>query len=376
MEYLKNPVDVKTIISQFDITGEYLNFEPINVGHINDTILVKTINENDPDYVVQRINHNIFKDVDKLMANIHRVTSHIKKKLAANEKTKNNKYLELVNTNDGQLYYQDQKGKYWRCYVYCKNGSANFDEITPGMAKEGGKALGKFQSLLSDLPGGPLYETIPDFHNLEKRLAAFNDSCQKDVAARVKSVQTEIEFFNSRADDMLKIHRLGKQGLLPVRITHNDTKFNNILFDENAKALCIIDLDTVMNGYVHYDFGDAIRTLANTAEEDEADLSKVNFDFELFENFSRGYLEETLSILTETEIKYLAFSAKLMTYIIALRFFTDFLSGDTYFKTNYPNHNLDRTRNQMQLLKMMEEGFSRMEGVIESFSITSGQNIL
>ncbi len=376
MEYSKSHIDVKTIISQFDITGDYLNFEPINVGHINDTFLVKTINENNPDYVVQKINHDIFKDVDKLMINIHRVTNHIKKKLAANEKTKNKKYLELVKTNDGRLYHQEPKGNYWRCYVYCQNGSANYDEISPGMAREGGKALGKFQSLLSDLPDGILYDTIPDFHNLEKRLRTFNDSCKKNLATRAQSVQEEIEFFNSRANDMLKIHQLGKQGLLPLRITHNDTKFNNILFDENANALCIIDLDTVMNGYVHYDFGDAIRTLANTAEEDETDLSKVKFNFNLFENFSKGYLEETISILTKTEIQHLAFSAKLMTYIIALRFLTDYLDGDTYFKTKYPNHNLNRARNQMQFLLQMEKDFSRMEEVIEKFSMTSGHNIL
>jgi len=367
MEYSTSPIDVKTIVSRFDIIGDYSDCEPIEVGHINDTILVKTINENDPDYVVQRINHNIFKDVDKLMINIHRVTSHIRKKLAANEETKNKKYLELVKSKDGLLFHQDLNENYWRCYVYCQNGSADYNEITPGMAFEGGKALGKFQSLLSDLPGGPLHETIPDFHNLEKRLASFNNSCKKNIATRAKSVQAEIEFFKSRADDMLKIHHLGKQGMLPIRITHNDTKFNNILFDENANALCIIDLDTVMNGYVHYDFGDAIRTLANTAEEDESDLSKVNFNFELFENFSKGYLKETISILTETEIQHLAFSAKLMTYIVALRFLTDYLDGDTYYKTKYPNHNLDRTRNQMQFLLEMEKEFSRMEEVIESY---------
>lgn len=357
--------DVKTIVSQFDIKGDYFDFDPINVGHINDTILVKTIHENDPDYVLQRINHEVFKDVDKLMENIFRVTTHIRDRLAASEETKNKKYLELVKTKNGKLYHQDLNGNYWRCYVYCRNGSAHYNEITPGMAIEGGKALGKFQSLLSDLPGGPLNETIPDFHNIETRLAAFDESCKQDTANRAQSVQPEIEFFRSRADEMMKIHRIGKQGLLPVRITHNDTKFNNILFDENANALCIIDLDTVMNGYVHYDFGDAIRTLANTAEEDEPDLSKVQFNFELFENFTKGYLKETISILTETEIQHLAFSAKLMTYIIALRFFTDFLDGDTYFKTHYPTHNLDRTRNQIKLFREMEGHFTAMEEVIE-----------
>lgn len=357
--------DIKSLINQFEIVGTYAGFNPINVGHINDTILVTTINESDPDYVIQRINHDIFKDVDQLMNNIFRVTAHIRKKLSAHPETRNKKYLELVKTQNGRLVHRDEHGNFWRCYVYCRNGSADFSEITTGMAYEGGRALGKFQTLLADLPGGPLHETIPNFHDLEKRLAYFEDSIKNDVVKRVKLVEPEIEFFRSRVREMSKIYELGKQGLLPVRITHNDTKFNNILFDENANALCIIDLDTVMNGYVHYDFGDAIRTLANQAAEDETDLSKVKFDFDLYAHFAKGYLKETAPMLTKVEKANLAFSAKMMTYIIALRFFTDYLSGDTYFKCNYENHNIDRTRNQMQLLKHMEKDFRRMEAVIE-----------
>jgi len=363
----QNHIDLKQIISQFEITGDFYLAEPISIGHINDTIMVKTIPDSDPDYVLQRINDRIFKDVDKLMDNIYRVTTHITAKLSAHPKTRNKKYLELIRCKNQKLYYLDSYGNYWRCYVYCQNGSAGFDKITPGMAFEGGRALGKFQTLLSDLKGGPLHDTIPGFHNLEKRLADFELSCHNNISGRAHSVKTEILAFNARAKEMLMIHRIGKQGLLPVRVTHNDTKFNNILFDENANALCIIDLDTVMNGYVLYDFGDAIRTLVNTTAEDDPDLAKVNFDFELYQNFSKGYLNETLALLTKTEIENLAFSAKLMTYIVALRFLTDYLDGDVYYKTNYENHNLDRTRNQLQLLKRMDEKYDRMIGVIREY---------
>ncbi len=364
----QNYFDVKSIINQFEISGDFCRAESISVGHINDTFLIKTKDDNDPDYVIQRINHNIFKDVDKLMDNIYRVTTHITNKLTTLKETHHNRYLELVKSKNQELYYHDKFGNYWRCYVYCPNKTVDFNVITPAMAFEGGVVLGKFQAFLSDLPGGRLHDIIPDFHNLEKRLSDFNMAIKNNLLKRVKIAKAEIDFFNYRAMEMLKVNEIGKQGLLPVRVTHNDTKFNNILFDENANALCIIDLDTVMNGYVLFDFGDAIRTLANTAAEDETNLSRVKFNFELYDCFSKGYLKETLPILTKTEIEYLAFSAKLMTYIIALRFLTDFLNGDVYFKINYKTHNLNRARNQLELLKQMDKNFGRMSEIIGKYS--------
>ncbi len=357
--------DIKSIIDQFEISGQFHHAEPINVGHINDTMLVRTVLESDPDYVIQRINHLIFKDVDKLMENILRVTTHISKKIKADKKLRLKKYVELVRSKKGNYYYEDISGNYWRCYVYCRNGAAKSNLITPLMAQEGGRALGKFQHFLSDLPGGPLHETIPGFHNLRKRFTQFNVALQADKFNRAKNAVDEIDAFISRAGEMLAVYKLITQGIFPLRVTHNDTKFNNILFDEDSNALCLIDLDTVMNGYVLYDFGDAIRTLANTTEEDNPDLEQVDFDFQLFEEFSQGYLLETREILTDTEINYLAFSVRLMTYIIALRFLTDYLDGDSYYKTEYENHNLNRTRNQLKLLEKVEENYDRMVAVIE-----------
>ncbi len=361
----QSPFDVGLIAAHFPIDGTIQNIEPISVGHINDTFFVLTNGDEMPDYVIQRINHDIFKDVDKLMENIHRVTTHIARKLADNPATRSKKSLELVHSKNDRYYHRDDAGNYWRCYVYCQNGSAsNMNHISPRMALEGGRALGKFQSLLSDLPGKALHHTIPDFHNLGKRFADFKKAIAADAFQRARQVAGEIELFESRHHEMMTIHRLGQEGKIPLRITHNDTKFNNILFDEKTNALCIIDLDTVMSGFVHYDFGDAIRTLANTAEEDDPDLDKVNFDFELFKQFAKGYLDEARAMLTETEIKYLAFSAKVMTYIIALRFMTDFLEGDIYYKTQHELHNLERCRNQLHLLQKMDDNFLEMEKAI------------
>ena len=360
--------ELKSIFDQFEISGRFHHAEPISVGHINDTILVKTEPDSEPDYVIQKINHQIFKDVDKLMENILRVTTHIRNKIKSDSNLRHKKYVELVRSKSGSYYYVDESGNYWRCYVYCRNDSADINSITPGMAREGGRALGKFQYFLSDLPGGHLHETVPGFHSLSKRLDEFNVALKADKCDRAKHAVNEIEAFVSRTGEMLPLYKLITQGAFPLRVTHNDTKFNNILFDENANALCIIDLDTVMNGYVLYDFGDAIRTLTNTTEEDDPNLTQVDFNFTLFEAFSHGYLSETREILTKTEIEHLAFSVRLMTYIIALRFLSDYLNGDTYFKTKYENHNLDRTRNQLKLLEKMEENYDRMVTVIGKYA--------
>lgn len=361
-------INIKRIVDQFEIIGEFDHAEAIHVGHINDTILVRTKNEIDPDYVIQRINHTIFRDVDKLMENILRVTTHISGKLKSDNKLKKKSYVELVKSIGGKYYYLDNSGNYWRCYVYCRNGSEEHEGVSPMMAFEGGRALGKFQQFLADLPGGPLYETIPGFHNLEKRLMDFHKALNADAFGRAKYAVDETDFFISRADEMIGVYNLIREGAFPLRVTHNDTKFNNILFDENANALCIIDLDTVMNGYIIYDFGDAIRTLTNTISEDDPEIDQVNFDFELYNEFSKGYLLEINELLTKNEIENLAFSAKYMTYMIAMRFLTDYLKGDIYYKTDRDDHNLHRTQNQLALLKKMDENFEGMVEVIRKYA--------
>jgi Ser/Thr protein kinase RdoA (MazF antagonist) len=360
-------IDFDPIISGFNISGNVVNVQPTGDGHINDTFLVKTEEDECPDFILQRINHSVFKDVPKLMDNMQRVILHLKQKSKqAGRVGQEKETLVLVLAKDGRPYVFDSRGDYWRCFEYCQNSCAPSGSISLKLAYEGGKALGKFQAQLTDLPGGPLHDTIPDFHNLTSRMAAFEGVVEKDEFSRLKTAQPDVDKFLARKDEMLEFDRLARNGSIPWRITHNDTKFNNILFDKNQEAICLIDLDTVMNGTVLYDFGDALRTLGNTAEEDETDLSKVGFNMELFGPFAKGYISEANVFLTEVELKYLAFSAKFLTYIIAIRFLTDWLSGDVYYKTTHPEHNLERARNQMRLLECMEEDFEEMEAVIKS----------
>jgi len=236
---------------------------------------------------------------------------------------------------------------------------------SPEKAFQGGRAFGRFQRFLDDLNAEALIETIPDFHNIESRLASFRETVEKNPVGRKKDVEKEIAFIEKRADEMKTILILGREGNIPLRITHNDTKFNNVLLDRNDRALCVIDLDTVMPGFVHYDFGDAIRTGASTAAEDEEDLSKVSIDPDLFRGFARGFLEQTGEILNRTEIDHLAFSARFMTCIIGLRFLSDHIDGDNYFKIHHSNHNLQRARAQFRLLETMEENREKMQKIIE-----------
>ncbi len=235
-------------------------------------------------------------------------------------------------------------------------------------AFEGGRIIGRFQSMLADLPGEPLHETIPDFHNIVRRLEAFHRVIENDPAGRVTSVTKEIGEIVKREEEMKVIIRLGEEGRIPLRITHNDTKFNNILFDANGRALCIIDLDTVMPGYVHYDFGDAIRTATNRADEDSEDLSSVSMDIEIYRAYAEGYLSGARNTLNSTEIEYLAFAPKLLTYIMATRFLTDYIDGDNYYKIRYPQHNLQRNRVQLALLADMEAQYETMVQIIKNIT--------
>ena len=253
-------------------------------------------------------------------------------------------------------------------YIFISNHHSYNVVDSPDKAFEGGKAIGRFQAMLSDMPGGPLFETIPWFHDIEKRLQTFNDKIKENPAGRVESVAKEIDQILNRAEEMKIILRLGREGKIPLRITHNDTKFNNILLDENDKALCVIDLDTVMPGYIHYDFGDAIRTAANTASEDENDLSKVRMDINLFKAYAEGYLSETVKTLNDVEKEFLAFAPRLITYTIAVRFLTDFIDGDNYFKIHHELHNLQRTRAQLKLVMSMEEQYEDMKRIIRNLT--------
>ena len=359
--------DLKKIFANFQAEGTYDSGNPYGSGHINDTFLVTTRENDAKDYIVQRINHRIFKNVPNLQDNILRVTTHLRKKLEQIPGSNpDREILTLIPSVENKPYYKDSKGNFWRIYIFIDN-NRSYDRVeNPSQAFEGGKAFGRFQYLISDLKGEPLFETIPDFHNMETRLNTFFNTVEKDTLNRVNLAIQQIKFVEDRAREMAKILQLGNEGRIPERITHNDTKFNNVLLDKHDKGLCVIDLDTVMPGYIHYDFGDSIRTSTNTGNEDEKDLSKVEMDIKLFEAYSKGFLGETKSFLTPVEINNLAFSGKMMTFIIGLRFLTDYIDGDNYFKIHHEHHNLQRARAQFKLVSSMERQFSQMQNAIEN----------
>jgi thiamine kinase-like enzyme len=356
---------IKKIVSYFLIKGNFASASPIGSGHINYSWLITTNPVSAPDYVLQRINHQIFKDIPGLMKNILIVTRHIESKITSgNPAAEGLKALQLIPIQKKEYYHTDGDGNFWRMYNFLP-GTKSYDIVeSPSLANEGGRAFGIFQLLTSDIPIGTLSETIPDFHNISKRLQAFRNIVKQDPVNRVKEVLREIGFVEQRAEEMKVILRLGESGNIPVRVTHNDTKFNNILFDENNKAVCIVDLDTVMPGYVLYDFGDAIRTGASSSAEDEKDLWKINLNLDLFEAYARGYLSVASRFLNAAEKEHLAFSAKFMTFIIGLRFLTDHIDGDHYFRIHFENHNLQRARAQFRLLESMEENFNVMQTIV------------
>ncbi len=355
--------NIKEIISHFNIKGEYQDFEKVITGHINDSYLIRTSMQEHPGYFLQWINNYIFKDVEGLMNNISVVTQHLSEKRSSQE-NHSCKVLNIIPTTQGNNYFVDAEGEYWRLYSFI-GGTHVYDVVeNTEIAFEGGKAFGIFISLLADLPADRLTETIPDFHNMEMRMESFYNSVRIDPADRVKQITAEIEFVKQRAEEMMSIPALIKTGELPIRITHNDTKFNNILFDKNEQAICIVDLDTVMPGSILFDFGDAIRTGANTASEDEKDLSKVDINLPIYKAYTQGFIKSTRHTLTSVEIENLSFSARFMTFIIGLRFLTDFVDGDPYFRTLYANHNLDRARVQFRLLEAMERSAGEMHGIV------------
>jgi Ser/Thr protein kinase RdoA (MazF antagonist) len=354
------------VTSHFRTEGTMLSAFPYGSGHINDTYRVETAEPAKPNYILQRINHKIFRDVPGLMENIDRVTRHIRTKLQNMPGADPDRQgLTLIPATDGKSYYEDPDGNYWRMYLFIEENRSYDIVDTPEKAYEGGRMFGRFQSMISDLPGGPLNETIPNFHNIDMRLETLRQTLVKDPVGRASKVTAEAAFVMERSEEMGTILHLGQAGKIPLRITHNDTKFNNVLLDKDDKGLCVIDLDTVMPGYVHYDFGDSIRTSTNTGAEDDPDLSRVEMDIRLFEAYTKGFLEETRETLTPTELEYLPLAGKLFPYIIGVRFLTDYIDGDNYFKIKHEHHNLQRARAQFKLLQSMERQFGEMVGIVK-----------
>ncbi|MDR0506296.1 MAG: aminoglycoside phosphotransferase family protein [Dysgonamonadaceae bacterium] len=355
------------LIQHFQTEGTVVSVAPLGAGHINDSFLVRTSETDKPDYLLQRINHHIFKDVELLQNNILHVTNHIRKKLIEKgEQDIDRKTLTIIPAKDGKLFYFDGEN-YWRVYLFIQKGKS-YDAITPELAFSAGKAFGEFQSWLADIPE-KIYETIPDFHNMEFRLEQFHDAIANNSAGRVGDSLKIIKEIESRAEEMTQVERMGREGKIPKRINHCDTKVNNVLFDEEGKVLCVVDLDTVMPGYVVSDFGDFIRTGANTGAEDDANLDNVSVNMDIYTSYAKGYLGTARSFLKPIEIELLPFGARLLTYMQTVRFFTDYLNGDTYYKIHFPEHNLQRTKAQLKLLTDLEDKADQMQEVIKEFRV-------
>ncbi|WP_430809381.1 MULTISPECIES: phosphotransferase enzyme family protein [unclassified Carboxylicivirga] len=361
--------NIEAIVKHFNIEGTYSEAKIFGDGLINTTYKVVTKEDEAPNYLLQIVNHHIFKNVAELTRNIQRVTDHLRSKLEKIEGSDlKREVLTPIDTVDGKGYIKDEAGNYWRMFLFIENARSYNQLSNANQAYVGGKAFGQFQSRLSDLGGEPLYPVLPDFHNTEMRILNFIERVKQDPVGRLKEVQEEVDFLMARSEEYKKIVQMGREGILPERIVHQDTKFNNVLLDENDNILCVIDLDTVMPGYVCYDIGDAIRNGANTGLEDDRDLDKVSMNIDLFEGFIKGFMEETKDVLTPAEIDTLAFGAKLLTYEQAVRFLDDYIDGDNYYKVNAPDHNLVRTRAQIKLLKSMEEQYDKMEAIVKKYS--------
>jgi len=363
--------NLKEILKHFDI--EILP-EAYGNGHINDTYIVSGM----PCYILQRINTDVFKNPEKLMDNIKAVTEFLSERLKQSGGDPERETLTLINTNEGKAFYKTEDGSYFRMYKFIENAKSYESVESPTQFYNAAKAVGKFQKMLSDFPAEKLYEVIYRFHDTRKRFEDFKVAVSEDKAKRSKYVKDEIEFATCREKYVDVVVDLLKNGGLPLRVTHNDTKLNNILLDDvTGEGVCVIDLDTVMPGSLLYDFGDALRFGASTGAEDEKDLDKIWFDLELFKAFSEGFLEEMGEDITEKEVELLPFSAILMTYECGIRFLADFLNGDTYFKVDYETHNLDRARTQFKLIYDMESKFNEMkEIVLEAYNNLKKSNLM
>lgn len=353
----------------FAIEGSYKDCIPYGNGHINDTYLL-TYRQNDTDqaYILQHMNKTIFTNPKALMENIIGVTGFLKEKIRTAGGDPQRETLDFIFTADGRPYFIDDFGEYWRAYHFIDHVYA-LDQVTNAEDfYQSALSFGRFQQMLADFPAATLHETIPDFHNTTARFEAFEKAVEADICHRAAGVADEIHFVKSRFDLACSLGNLLDQGTLPLRVTHNDTKSNNVLIDEaTGKGLCVIDLDTVMPGLSVNDFGDSIRFGASTAAEDETDLSKVSCSMELYETYVRGFLEGCGGRLTNEEITALPLGAKVMTYECGMRFLTDYLSGDTYFKIHRPEHNLDRARTQFKLVSDMEDKWDTMQAIVQNY---------
>jgi hypothetical protein len=364
--------NLKQVFSRFAIPGDFIGAQFLKVGHINDTYLVDAVNKaTEEQFIFQRINHFVFRDPERLMANFEKITRHIRAKLEnIPGRNPDRETLNLIYSRSGRCFYRSPAGDYWRAYRFVGNAHIINIATRPEEAVEAGRAFGCFQKLLSDLDASSLHETIPFFHHTPRRFARFKEVLAKDAYGRASEARDAIAFALEREPMTAVITDALADGRLPLRITHNDTKINNVLFDDGTgKAICVIDLDTTMPGSSLYDFGDMIRTTTCFAAEDERDLAKVRLEMEMFQALADGYLGEARDFLTPEEIGLLVFSGRLITFTIGLRFLTDFLEGDVYFRVHRPGQNLDRARVQFGLVRSMEAQEQTMEKCVRDLQV-------
>ncbi len=369
-ERAKAKNQIQRLTENFNVKGDFVSARPYGNGHINDTRYVQTKdNDGSYAYILQKINKNVFKKPSELMENYVGVTEYLKKIIIKNGGDPMRETINVIKSKSGKDYYIDESGEYWRMLVFVTD-SLSYDKVErPEQFYESAVAFGNFQYMLRDYPAETLNETIPNFHNTPDRIRLFKEALDADKCKRAASVKDEIKFVLDREGFAATLENARKEGKLPLRVTHNDTKLNNILFDnKTGNPICVVDLDTIMPGYSVNDFGDSIRFGATTALEDEADLSKVNFDISLYELYVKGFIEGAKGGLTAGELEMLPIGAMMMTFECGTRFLTDYLSGDTYFKISRPNHNLDRARNQFKLVSDMEKKLGEMREIVKKYS--------
>ncbi|MCD7827564.1 MAG: aminoglycoside phosphotransferase family protein [Clostridiales bacterium] len=360
------PSTIDEILDAYSLNRNIIEWKLIDNGHINRTFYIycETAGGKREKRLLQQINTEVFKNPLELMDNVVRVTAFLRDKITAQGGDPNRETLSVYFTRSGQSCFVDSEGSYWRFYNFIDNAFSYNAIENDSVFYDAGRAFGNFQSQLADFPIDTLYDIIPDFHDTHKRLLQLKEAESRNTANRADSVRDELRFAYDREKDTSVLVDLLQKGELPLRVTHNDTKLNNIMFDrDTGKAVCIVDLDTVMPGLSLYDFGDAIRFGANTGAEDEKDLSKISLDLNLYEKYVCGYLSAAGKSLTAKEIEYLPFSAKLLTLECGMRFLADYLNGDVYFGTSYPEHNLDRCRTQFKLVADMEKKFGEMTAI-------------
>ncbi len=369
MEVYMRTESIEGVLGCFQLEGTVSGYRSYGSGHINSTFLVNCDTEKGRRrYILQCMNRDIFQNIDGLMSNIASVTEFLRKKIIANHGDPERETLTLVKSVDGKSYVKDAEGNSWRVYLFVED-TISFDVVEkPEDFYESAYSFGHFQRLLSDYPADTLVETIPDFHNTPARFEQLQEAVNKNEAGRLEEVKAELDFVMARKEELRMAMDMLKEGKLPLRVTHNDTKLNNILMDKDTrKGICIIDLDTVMPGLSIHDFGDSIRFGANTAEEDEPDTSKVSLSLPLFEAYVKGFLEGCEGSLTKTEVDMLPMGAKLMTIECGMRFLADYLNGDVYFKIHREKQNLDRARTQFALVADMERKWEQMRVIVDKY---------